>query len=190
MNVIIVHGSNPRDKFRLNSPEYIPQNKKNWIPWLKEKLEEKNIKVDAPLMPESWNPKYENWKNEFKKLEINDKSILVGLSAGSAFLLRYLSETNIKIKKLVLVACAFLMGEGSEFLREFYNFKLDKDLEKRIGNIIVFATNNDRPQFLEGAKIIRDKFGAELIELKDKGHFTEKHMGTKEFPELLEKVLE
>ena len=63
--VIIVHGSNPRDEDRLDSPDYVPQNVKNWIPWLKSNLEEKSYEVYNPLMPNSWNPDYEEWKDEF-----------------------------------------------------------------------------------------------------------------------------
>ena len=43
---------------------------------------------------------------------------------------------------------------------------------------------------MESVKIYHKKLGGKLIELKGRGHFLEKHMGTKEFPELLNEVLE
>jgi hypothetical protein len=93
MKVVIVHGSNPRDEFRLDSSEYIPQNVKNWIPWIKNKLEEKGIECINPLMPKSWAPiyKYKEWKEEFE-------------------------EINLNAEKLILIAPAFLSGEGTNYL--------------------------------------------------------------------------
>ena len=43
---------------------------------------------------------------------------------------------------------------------------------------------------IDTARLLNNKFDSELIELLGRGHFTEKGMGTKEFPELLEKILE
>ncbi|MFH1457052.1 MAG: alpha/beta fold hydrolase [Patescibacteria group bacterium] len=188
-NCTILHGSNPKDENRLDSQEYTPQNIKNWIPWVKEELERKGIKTNNPLMPNSWQPNYEEWKKEFEKIEINEDSILVGYSASTAFLLRYLGETKKKVKKLIFVASAFLVNEWSAFLKEFYNFSLDVSLKDRVDDIVVFISDNDFEQYSKAAKILEEKLGAEVVELKNKGHFTEKHMGTKEFPELLDEIL-
>lgn len=84
MNCIIIYGSNPRDREKLKAG-FPFQNKRHWISWLKEKLEEKGIKVFTPLMPENWRVVYENWKKEFEKLPVDEESILVGHSAGAVF---------------------------------------------------------------------------------------------------------
>ncbi|MEA3414110.1 MAG: hypothetical protein U9Q99_01110 [Nanoarchaeota archaeon] len=67
MKVIIVHGSNPNDRENIIKYNLPPQNKRDWIAWIKKKLEEKNIECINPLMPENWEPVYEKWKQEFEK---------------------------------------------------------------------------------------------------------------------------
>ncbi|MCW8966697.1 MAG: class I tRNA ligase family protein, partial [Candidatus Pacearchaeota archaeon] len=105
-NVVIVHGVNPKDEHRVGTKDYTPQNVKNWLPWIKEELEKKEFNVFTPLMPESWAPNYKKWKNEFEKISVDENSVLIGYSAGGAFLVRWLSETKTKIKKIILVAPA------------------------------------------------------------------------------------
>ncbi|MCA9485876.1 MAG: alpha/beta hydrolase [Nanoarchaeota archaeon] len=92
MNCIIVHGC-PDD---YTDKTY----NKHWIPWIKEQLSQKNIETLVPLMPQPWNPNYENFKKEFEKLKISEDSILIGWSCGCAFIVRWLGETNQKIKNL------------------------------------------------------------------------------------------
>lgn len=189
MNVIIVHGSNPRDKYKLDSKEYTPQNIKNWIFWIKKKLEEKEIRCFAPLMPKSWEPTYEEWKKEFEKPPIDENSILIGTSAGGAFLVRWLGETEQKIRKLILVAPAKTAREGDDFLKELYNFEINKNIINNIKEIILFESTNDHERILNAGKIYSKELGVNPRILENKGHFTEKGMGTEEFPELLEEVL-
>ena len=43
----------------------------NWFPWLKEQLEEKNLKVDVPQMPVGvGSQNFDNWSDELNKLSI------------------------------------------------------------------------------------------------------------------------
>jgi len=39
-------------------------------------------------------------------------------------------------------------------------------------------------------RIFHKALGGKIIELKGKGHYTIKYMGTEEFPELLEEIIE
>jgi hypothetical protein len=81
MKVIIVHGSNRRDREKL-AEGYLPQNKRGWFGWIKEELDKKDIECVTPLMPENWAPVYEKWKERFEKIEISEEDILIGTSAG------------------------------------------------------------------------------------------------------------
>jgi predicted alpha/beta hydrolase family esterase len=65
---------------------------------MKNELEKRKIRVYIPLMPESWSPKYEKWKEILDKLLIDSNSVLIGHSAGCAFLTRWLGETKKKVK--------------------------------------------------------------------------------------------
>jgi len=189
MNIIIIHGSNYKDRERIKKYNLLPQNKRHWISWIKEKLEEKEINCFTPLMPKNWAPVYGEWKKEFEKLPVNEGNILIGHSTGGGFLVRWLGETKKKIKKLILVAPAKLTMVGYDYFKEVVNFEIDETIKKRVGEIILFTSNNDDEMILESVKLYHEKLGGKLIELKGRGHFLEKQMRTKEFPELLEEIL-
>ncbi len=187
MNCIIIHGSPSKD--RRKEKDYIPGNKKHWIPWVKNKLSKEGISTLVPLMPTPWRPIYEEWKEEFEKLPVNENTILIGHSAGASFLVRWLGETNEKVKKLILIAPSKICSPDKKRLRELYNFEINKNLSDSVNEIIIFVSN-DREDIKKSAKIYHEKLGGKLIELKNKGHYTLRHMGTEEFPELLKEVLE
>ena len=194
MKVVIVHGC-PNNLEKERDPEKRIYDK-NWRPWLKEKLEEKEIKVYTPLMPEPWAPIYENWKKEFDKLEFDEDSVLIGHSCGCAFLVRWLGETKRKIKKLILVAPWKITDkeryEGKEVfeIREkFYNYSIKDSVKLQIGEVIFFTADDEELDGKKSLEIYRESLGGKIIELSGRGHYTQGDMGTNEFPELLEEVL-
>ncbi|MFH1787299.1 MAG: alpha/beta hydrolase [archaeon] len=180
MNCIIVHG--------LNIVKGFNQNELDWIPWIKKELEKREIDCDTPLMPRSWNPNYDEWKEEFEKLDIGENSILIGHSAGGAFLVRWLGETKQRIKKLILVAPAKVIDDFNGRLEIFYDFNVDDSIKNRVGEIVIFFSDTERKGIKEAVKLYSHMFEIVPIELKNKGHFIENHMGTKEFPELLNEI--
>lgn len=185
-NVIIVHGSPSKEEYVVASPP----NKSHWIPWIKEKLEEKGFKVFTPLMPICWNPNYVVWKKEFEKISVDENSILVGHSAGGGFLVRWLGETGKKIKKLILVAPAISNKKEEDWeMQELYNFKVNKNISNNVGKIVIYVSDDDDNDILESVKIFTEELGVVPKEFNGKGHFCEGDMGTKEFPELLEEIL-
>ena len=186
MNCIIVHGSNSTEK---GSKEGKTENERHWKPWLKKELEEKGIPVSNNLYPKDWKPKYIEWKKEFEKNEINENSVLVGHSAGGAFLVRWLSETGKKIKKLILVSPGKSGKERRKSLTELYGDKTIKDVGVFVENdIMIFTSNDDIKSHIRGAYEYKDELPAKVIELKDHGHYTLGDMGTEEFPELLKAI--
>jgi leucyl-tRNA synthetase len=187
---IIIHGS-PRKDTRKN-PDYISDNKRHWIPWIKQQLEKNNFKVCAPLMPAPWRPDYEEWKKEIEKLDldINKESILIGHSAGGAFLVRWLSEKQTKINKLILIAPSKVIIDDNIRLKHFNDFKIDKNVKKLAQEIKIFISNDEIPYRIKNSEIYKKELNAKLIRLKNKGHFTFKGMGIKEFPELLEEIFD
>jgi predicted alpha/beta hydrolase family esterase len=141
--------------------------------------------------PLHWQPVYKDWKREFEKLPINTETILVGHSAGGAFLVRWLGENNQKIRKLILVAPGKKIGSypNAEHNRELYDFKVNPKIKDRVGNIIIFTSPEEPPHRKENVKLYRELLGAEVISLKGKGHFVYQDTGTDKFPELLEIIL-
>ena len=73
-NCIVIHGC-PSDKEKAMNPERRTYNK-HWIPWIKRELSSEGTEVETPLMPNPWEPKYEDFKEEFKKYNVNEKTPL------------------------------------------------------------------------------------------------------------------
>lgn len=188
-NCIIVHGI-PPDKISAENPKTRSYDK-HWIPWIKENLEKKAIVIKTPLMPEPWRPSYKIWKKEFDKLNIDNKTILIGHSGSCAFLVRWLGETGKKIKKLILVAPWTMPSqEFSEEENELYDFKINKKINENVEDIIIFTSNDEENDGKKSAKIYSNALKTKLITLKNHGHYCEEDMGTVKFPELLEAILE
>lgn len=188
-NVVIIHGCNEKDDEKLEQG-YPTQEKRHWIPWVSLELKEKGIKTYAPLMPDNSNPKYEEWKNVFEKLPIDPDSILIGHSTGAGFLVRWLGETGKKVKKLIMVAPAIVHGGYSGFLKDLCEFTINKMVKNQAEKIIVFVSDDEREGIKKAVDIYCEGLGIKPIVLRKRGHFTEYAMGTNEFPELLNKILE
>jgi len=189
-NVILVHGCNDKDDENIKKYNLPPQNERGWIYWVGLRLKEKGIKTYAPLMPNSQKPSYQEWKKVFEKLPIDENTVLIGHSAGAGFLVRWLGETGTKIKKLILVAPAIVYGGYSGFLNDLLSFTIDKQVKDIARKIIIFVSDNESDGIKKAVEIYCGGLGIRPITLKARGHFTESGMGTKEFPELLEKILE
>jgi predicted alpha/beta hydrolase family esterase len=179
MNIIIVHGRADNNKDNPNS---------HWIPWIKNELEKRKINVVVVLMPKPWILDYTLWKNEFEKYNLDNKTILIGHSAGCAFLVRYLGDSKNKINKLILVAPWKIPEKEDE--KKFYNYKVNDLVKKNIDKIVTFTSNNEEEKGKKSLDIFYNKLGGEIISLKNHGHFTLGDMGTEKFPELLNKILE
>lgn len=182
--VVIIHGSpDTKRDYKISS--------RHWFPWLKTELENKGAQVFTPEMPNSEKPDYEEWKKTLESLpmEIDDQTILVGHSAGGAFLVRYLNEKQLAIKQLVLVsASSTIQGETSR-LHQLSNFEVDSSIQKlKIPTVVI--TSKDEPEYRhknaeEYAKIFRTN----VTYFENYGHFIQQDMGKTEFPELLDLLL-
>ena len=78
-----------------------------WYPWLDEKINDKNNKVIRFNMPNTENPKIEEWVSELdKQVDIlNKNTYFIGHSIGCQTILRYLENKNVdKIGGILFVA--------------------------------------------------------------------------------------
>ncbi len=186
-NCIIVHGSNPTREIAEQDP---PENLRHWKPWLQAQLESIGIKVANELYPEDWKPDYDKWKKVFEKNDINENSILVGHSAGTAFILRWLSENKKKVDKVILVAPSIIKSKKYQNISKLKDFVFDSSLREYFNKLVIFYSDDDSENFIKSAERIHSILGGKLIELKGRGHFTiEDNPNNKEFPELLEEIL-
>lgn len=184
MNVVIVHGS-------ADSPKDL-EYKGHWMPWLKRKLELNGFNVETPLMPKSWTPDYSSYKEEFGDVHVDEKTILVGHSSGCSFLVRWLGDTNKKVRKLILVApWKFPYGRGESYKsrEKFYDFEIKSTVKSNVKEIIIFTADNEEEDGKKSARLFHKYLDGKIIELRGKGHYTLEDMGAREFPEILEEIL-
>ncbi|MDO8554019.1 MAG: alpha/beta hydrolase [Candidatus Micrarchaeota archaeon] len=182
MQILIVHG--------LDS-----DSKDNWFPWLKAQLEGRGslqvcsstgqiarseisvasrqpFTVECPDMPNSKNPKQEEWLAKLSEVTMNckDSFILVGHSLGTIAVLRFLEKTNLKLMGVILVA-GFTQGFGVKAISDF--FKTPFDFEKirtKSKKFIVISSDNDPYLPITEGKKLADKLNAEFIVEKNAGH--------------------
>lgn len=186
-NCIIIHGC-PSSEEKAMNPE-IRTYDKHWQPWLQRELVARGIPTERPMMPNPWAPNYEAYTEELEKYSIDEGTTLVGHSCGSAFLVRWLGDTKQNIDKLILVAPWKIPEQESEAMKAFYLYPIDESISSRVGQIIIFTSNDEEEDGKTSAKIFHEALGGQLIELKNHGHYCLDDMGTEEFPELLRAVL-
>jgi predicted alpha/beta hydrolase family esterase len=182
---ILIHGMPSKEEY-FNPVNKSPSNKQ-WLPWLQSKLVQLGILTQTPEMPNAYNPVYEKWEKVFKQFILDENTILVGHSCGGGFILRYLSENNIKVGKVFLIAPWL---DPEKYLKTgMFDFELDSDLVNKTAGVTTIYSTDDDDYILDTIKILKEKVnGVEYIKFKDKGHFCSSDLGGEEFPELLDLI--
>lgn len=196
--VVMLHGWHKGDI--SNIPEFLPDNPANWMGWTKQELEKRGYTVTNPFIRYGYRSEYEDWKREIEKIDIDDDTILVGWSSGGAFWVRWLGETKRRVKKLILVAPAKVVGNAkinktTEIKPEnrlqwdkFHDFVTDPTIKDHVGNIIIFISN-DVDWLVEAAHLYSEELNAKLITIENQGHFSNHERTGPAFPELLAVVI-
>ena len=192
-NVVLLHGRWPEkinNTLIVDTPLCNPNNEGNWMGWTKKCLEEKGYSVTCPIIKDAWKARYEEWKDQLDKVDINENTIFVGHSAGGYAALRYLGESGKKVKKVILVApsvpgmdrddCPLLPYE-----EEFYSYAITPKLNKQIKERVVVLVSNDSDFILRAVEIYKNILEPKIIKLENLGHFS---FLIKELPELLKEI--
>lgn len=195
-NAILVHGYVTKDKYY--DPDRPSMSNNQWQPWLTQQLLCHDIPTVAVEMPQPWRPDYDAWKREFERFDINENTILVGHSFGGGFLVRWLTENDVKVGKVVLVAP--FMGLASDnddedrrYANEhFFTFEIDGNLSSKTSGLTILKSTDDSRQVNSSIDMLMQEFGdsCKLITLENRGHFCAPIKWVKfEFPELLEEII-
>ena len=186
-NAIILHGKPGKDEYY--NPSTPSASNHHWIPWLQKQLLINEINAATPEIPHAFLPDYEIWKREFERYDISEETDLVGHSCGGGFLVRWLSEhKDVKVRNVVLVAP--WIDPSKRLSTGFFEFNINPSLAKQAENFIIFDSDDDSEDVHISIKTIRESVdGATHKEFHSYGHFTRSSMGTSEFPELLDAVL-
>jgi predicted alpha/beta hydrolase family esterase len=184
--VILIHGRPDKEEY---FDDTMPKpHEAHWFPWLKTELEERGIKTFIPIMPQPYEPDYEEWGKVFETYKITPETMLVGHSRGGGFLLRYLSEHNISVAGFIMVAPSILPNPG--VVTGFSEYEIDKSIVNRIPKISLFYSLDDEEGIVKSVEKIKEFLpNITYREFPDKGHFTRGDLGTEAFPELLDEIL-
>lgn len=186
---IIIHGwTKFEDWKQLDRPS--PSNEV-FIPWLSKQLMVREIHPIAIEMPNSYAPNYEIWKKELERFELDEETILVGWSCGGGFLLRYLSENNIWVRKLVLLSPWIGTFDNDidkyEFDESFFDFNLSENIYERVlEDIILLEAEDEVKEVLMSIEKIKSKLkniNYKIVEGSGR-HFFEENQ-----PVVLEEIL-
>lgn len=161
----------------------------HWIPWLKGELEKQNFLVQTPEMPEPYAPVYEEWRKTFEQYKLDEETILIGHSCGAGFLVRYMSENEVSVGRVILVA-PYLDPDG-DHIPEFFTFQYKRNLVAQTTGVTILVSEDDDKDILESVEKIKTECDdVSVQEFTHQGHFTFDDMGTREFPELLKIIIE
>ncbi len=179
-NYILLHGS-------FGTPY------SNWLPWLYEVLTRENKNVLTPTFPIGIGlQNYENWENlmnyYFNLGYLNETTTIVAHSIAPIFIIHYLLEHEIKVKKLIFV-CGFNNYFGINEEYDTVNKSMYCDNIEIIHNfcskIICFYSDNDPYVKYDIEKNFADLVADKQILIKNSGHLNAESGYTK-FNELLE----
>lgn len=182
---IILHGMPSKEEYY--DPDMAAPSNMHWIPWVQRQLLMKNILTQAIELPVPYRPEYMDWKKVFEQFNIDEETLLIGHSCGGGFLVRWLSENEVKVGKVVLVAP--WLDPEKILDTDFFDFTLDSDVISKTAGLHIFISDDDYDHVVESAKILEGALkNIEVKRYKDKGHFTYDDMGTDEFPELISAI--
>lgn len=181
-NIFIIHGA-------YGNPD------ENWLPWLKQKLEELGYKVVIPNFPTPENQTLENWRKVFDKYKryINKNTILIGHSLGPAFILDLLENIDKPVESAFFVSGFLgLLGNSDfdEINKTFTDRTFDwEKIKQNCKKFYIYHSNNDPYVPIKKATELAEKLDCKVIEIKNAGHFNKK-AGYIKFEELLNNLKE
>lgn len=172
--------------------------KSEWFPWLKKELEKNNFDAFVLEMPNTEEPKIEEWVSFLSNQvgEPDENTYFVGHSIGCQAVMRYLEKfDDIKIGGIIFVASWFnLVNLDSEEEEEIAKPWLETPINlEKVKNssqkIVAIFSDNDPFVELKNKNVFEKELDAEIIIERNKGHFSDDDDIT-ELPIVLEKILE
>ncbi len=164
-NYFIIHGS-------FGSPF------SNWIPWLRNTLENEEKEVYTPDFPIGVGyQNYENWEKLFSAYLnaglIHENTTIIAHSIAPVFISKFLIQHKVKVKKLIFV-CGFNQYLGIDEAydtvnKTMYTEELEK-IKKFCKDIICFYSDNDPYVKLESEKEFANLIATKEILISNGGH--------------------
>ncbi|HVT01696.1 MAG TPA: alpha/beta fold hydrolase [Patescibacteria group bacterium] len=171
----------------------------DWLPWLKNELEERNFEVIVPQLPNTDYPHIDTWVPALAAAV--DKpgvdTYFVGHSMGCQTIARYLEGLNdgIKVGGVVFVAGFFkrlteIDEEDKDIEIEWLSAPIDlSKVKERISKSVAIFSDNDKFVPEDNIDDFRDKLGSEIVIEHNMHHFNQ-GAGIRKAPIVLTKLLE
>lgn len=99
---LILHGVCPEEEFFF-SKRPSPSNAW-WLPWLQQQFLRAGWQCQTPGTPASLPPVLCRMERNFRMVQTQKLSLLVGHGAGAGFAVKYMQERRLRLEKLLLVA--------------------------------------------------------------------------------------
>ncbi len=175
--VIIVHGW-------MGKPDG------DWIPWIKEELENRGAEVVVPRLSHPLHPQLSVWLSEIQQVigVPDEQTYFIGHSLGCMTVLRYFEQldTPQQIGGAVLVAAFATQPFG--LFRSFFRQPLEwEKVKQQCRQFVVIHSDNDKVVSIAQSDIFQEALNAQSVIVNNKGHMTgwDKVF---QFPQLLEIV--
>lgn len=145
----------------------------HWLPWLKEKLEERGLEVIVPQFPIEKNQSLENWLEVIDNYKDKfDNSLMIGHSLGSPFIINVLNKYSCKIKAAYLVAgfvgrLEFDEPRIHDFSDRDFNWSI---IRNNCNNFHIIHADNDQIVPLYKAEELSELLSTDITLIKDGGH--------------------
>jgi len=166
----------------------------NWFPWLASELESLGVTTICPMLPTPQNQNLDVWLREFNKQvgKIDENTIIIGHSLAPAFLLRYLSCSNIFVKASFFVAGFMSLLNIDEFDKLNNTFVIGSlnwsELKEKVGNCYLYNSIDDPYVPLDLGRDLASHLNANFIEIENGGHLNSS-AGFIDFPMLLKDIV-
>lgn len=155
-----------------------------WYPWLDKELSNKNNKVYRLNMPNTANPKIEEWVSFLdKQIEtLDDKTFFIGHSIGCQTILRYLQTKDIcKVGGILFVApwldlldYAIEDEDSYNTAKPWLTIPIDfEKIKKFTNNISCIFSDNDYFVSLDQKDIFEELLNVKTIIVNNKGHISQ-----------------
>lgn len=162
-----------------------------WFSETKNFLENNGYIVYNPDFPNTNKPSYTEWKKFFEENllpKVNKDTLFVAHSLGPTFLVKYISENDLKIKTALFVSPAVRKNPDLPEIDEFFeNLNLPR-VKKSIDDIHIMYSNDPYiPQ--EDFKYLISELEAKNIHIDGKEHFTQNENSNLEAVSILNDIV-
>ncbi len=185
--VFIIHGWG-------GSPDH------DWHQWLKQKLEEKQFKVEVPAMPDSLNPNIVSWVSKLKEAvgKCDTNTYFIGHSIGCQAIMRYVQQLDKteKVGGIIFVAGWFNLTDNTwddtytkEIAIPWLNTKIDfEKIKRHTSKIVNFYSEDDLYVPVSDALLFKERLNAKIVSVGNKKHINEED-GVTEVPFVVEELM-